>query len=82
MLLLFQEMVCHLQFLEKYINSIYFITALTDPNLSIFPMKIPLPLIGTTPTDDPVKTQKSLLRFFYLFLTLFKTNLNEFNGFI
>ena len=55
---------------------------LTDPNLSIFPMKIPLPLIGTTPTDDPVKTQKSLLRFFLSFLTLFKTNLNEFNGFI
>ena len=46
-------------------------------------MKIPLPLIGTTPTDDPVKTQKSLLRFFLnQMLTLFKTNLNEFNGFI
>ena len=34
-------------------------------------------MIGTTPTDDPVKTQKSLLISILSFLTLFKTNLNE-----
>ena len=42
----------------------------------------PLPIIGTTPTDDPVKTQKSLFKFILSFLILFNTNLREFSGLI
>jgi len=45
-------------------------------------MYSPLALIGTTPTDEPVKTQKSMFKFILSFLILFNTNLREFNGLI
>ena len=37
----------------------YLINAFTEPNFSILPVWIPFPKIGTTPTEDPVKTQIS-----------------------
>ncbi len=54
--------------------------AFTDPNFSIFPVYKPLPKIGTTPTVEPVKTQKSFSKFVLSFLILFNKNLREFNG--
>ena len=53
-----------------------------DRILLILPLYSPLPLNGTTPKVEPVKTQKSLFKLIFSFFTLFKTNLNEFNGLI
>src|SRR6056300_164259 len=39
-------------------------------------------MIGTTPTVDPVKTQKSLSILILSFLILFKTNFRELSGLI